>query len=491
VLDRVGVAAEQAAGQRDGQLVDAVARLVDRRDALDGQQRPEDLLAQDGRARVDVGDDDRRAVPPAAGALLGQAMGDHGPRGRRLLGVAGHALLRGALDDRPDLGAERVGRADLQDVDGARQALEQLVGDRLVDQDAGGCRALLARVVEGRADDGGDRVVEVGVAVDDHAVLAAHLDDGALELLLAGDDVARGADDLQADRPRAGERDRRHAWVAHQRGAGLAVALQQPDRLGRDAGVAQRLDEHEAAQRRLLGGLEDHRVAGRQRRGDHAGRDRDREVPRRDDRGHAARRVVQAVALAGDLEQRPAAAQCDRAPRVELQEVDGLADVGVGLGPRLARLAHAERRERGPALAHPRGGAREHRGALAGGQRGPVAVAVLGGADRRGDLQRCGDRRGGDDALGVGRVGGDEPVAVAALGPDPDRRRERQALVDPGQALEQLVPMGGPAQLEHGLVVERRKLGHGAASSSSSGFPAAWSARNDSLLVFSSRRRTR
>ena len=35
-------------------------------------------------------------------------------------------------------------------------------------------------------DDGGDDLVEVGVAVDDDAVLAAHLGDDALELALTG-----------------------------------------------------------------------------------------------------------------------------------------------------------------------------------------------------------------------------------------------------------------------------------------------------------------
>jgi hypothetical protein len=52
---------------------------------------------------------------------------------------------------------------------------EQRVGDRLVDEDARGRRALLAGVDEGARDDRGHGVVEVGVGVDDHAVLAAHL----------------------------------------------------------------------------------------------------------------------------------------------------------------------------------------------------------------------------------------------------------------------------------------------------------------------------
>ena len=50
-------------------------------------------------------------------------------------------------------------------------------------------------------------------------------------------------------------------------------------------------------------------VAGRQGGGGHPQRDRDREVPRRDDAGDAARQVAQVVALARDLEEGVAAVQ--------------------------------------------------------------------------------------------------------------------------------------------------------------------------------------
>ena len=78
--------------------------------------------------------------------------------------------------------------------------------------------------------------------------------------------------------------------------------------------------------------------------GGHPERDRDGEVPGRDHRDDAARRVAQLVALAGHLAAaaRPARAST-RPARVVLQEVDRLADVGVGLGPRLRALADLER----------------------------------------------------------------------------------------------------------------------------------------------------
>ena len=110
-------------------------------------------------------------------------------------------------------------------------------------------RALLAGVAEGRGDDRRDRVVEVGVGVDDDAVLAAHLGDHPLDVVLALRRLGGGADDLEPDRARAGERDQVHARVAHQRRAGLAEPGQQAERVGRHAGAVQRLDQHQRARR--------------------------------------------------------------------------------------------------------------------------------------------------------------------------------------------------------------------------------------------------
>ena len=72
-------------------------------------------------------------------------------------------------------------------------------------------------------------------------------------------------------------------------------------RPGRDAGRAQGLDQGERGRRRLLGGLQDDGVAGGEGGGGHPGRDREREVPRRDHRGDAAGHVAHRVALARRL----------------------------------------------------------------------------------------------------------------------------------------------------------------------------------------------
>ena len=119
------------------------------------------------------------------------------------------------------------GRPELQAGDGPRQPLDELVVHGLVDEHAGGRRALLSRVDERRSHDRRDRLVEVRVGVDDHAVLAAHLRHHALDVALAVRRLCGRPHDLEPDRAGAGEGDHVHARVANQRGADLAEAAQQ------------------------------------------------------------------------------------------------------------------------------------------------------------------------------------------------------------------------------------------------------------------------
>jgi len=76
----------------------------------------------------------------------------------------------------------------------AGDAGDEAVGDLADDVDALDPRAGLAGVGEAAPDRAGDGVVEVGVGADDHRVLAAELQDGALEQ--AGADLADHAADV-------------------------------------------------------------------------------------------------------------------------------------------------------------------------------------------------------------------------------------------------------------------------------------------------------
>ncbi len=163
----------------------------------------------------------------------------------------------------------------------------------------------------------------------------------------------------EPDGARARERDRVDAGMPHERLARVAEAGQQRDRAGRDARLAQRGRKRVAAGRGLLGRLQHHGVAGRERRGGHPAGDRDREVPRRDHRRDAASHVAHRVALTRHLQELVPAFELDRLTRVVLEEVDRLADVRVRLSPRLRAFAHLERGQVQPVAAQEVGGAHE------------------------------------------------------------------------------------------------------------------------------------
>ena len=298
-----------------------------------------------------------------------------------------------------------------------------------MDERAGGGGALLARVDEGGGHQRGDDLVEVGVGVHDHAVLAAHLGDHALEVLLAGADLRRLLDDLQADGARAGEGDRVHARVLDQRGADLALAGEQGDGVGGDAALAQRAEEHQRAAGRLLGGLEHDGVArwpARRRScpsGIASGKFQGEMT--RDD---AAGRVAHRVALAGDLQQRRALGDVDRAARRSTRG---------SRSPRTRRRRPpaTASRTRGRRARRPPAGARAATAAarssasraLLGGRLGPRPRRAGRGGQRAVDLVGRGGGGARHHALRVARVGGDDLLALAPVLADPHRHARAPA----------------------------------------------------------------
>ena len=192
----------------------------------------------------------------------------------------------------------------------------------------------------------------------------------------------------------------------------------------------------------------------------------------------------------GHLEQLAAPLELDRRAGVVLEEVDRLADVGVGLAPRLRALAHLKGGELEPPLSQPGGGAAQDFGTLGRGPRGPVPVPARGRLHGRGGVRLGRPPRLRHHSRGRARIGGFEPGVGPLRAPDQHGHAQRQPGVQLAQRLEQRVADGRPPQLEDRLVRERRQA-HGAASSSSSSAPSRQFCRNDSLEVFSSSRRTR
>ena len=87
--------------------------------------------------------------------------------------------------------------------------------------------------------------------------------------------------------------------------------------------------------RRLLGRLQDDRVARHEGGHGHAGGDRQGKVPRRNDHGHARAEVLGEVRLTGGVTV-PRLGQADHLASVKLAKVDGLGNVGIRFGPRFA-----------------------------------------------------------------------------------------------------------------------------------------------------------
>ena len=101
------------------------------------------------------------------------------------------------------------------------------------------------------------------------------------------------------------------------------------------AGLLEDLRQREHRQRRLLGGLDDHRAAGRDGRADLARAHRQREVPRRDRAGTGPTGCF-------IVSRRPAPVGADRVAALDAhrllgepaQELGGVGDLGLGLGQR-------------------------------------------------------------------------------------------------------------------------------------------------------------
>ena len=172
------------------------------------------------------------------------------------------------------------------------EAFDERLEDLLVHIDALDAAAALAGIEERAVDEVLDRVVELGVGQHIGRILAAELE------AERGEGAGRGALDRLAARDRAGEVDVVDLARADQLlGLGVAEhevleeALRQPGLVGRRLKAL-------ADEQRLRRVLQEHRVAGHQRREDRVDGGEVRIVPRRDDQHDAERLALHIAAEA-------------------------------------------------------------------------------------------------------------------------------------------------------------------------------------------------
>ena len=172
-----------------------------------------------------------------------------------------------------------------------REAVDECVVRASDDDDPTARGALLSGITERGRENARDGFVVIRVVIDDDGVLAAHFGDHALDSDYSGGRFCRPRRDELPDGARASERDGRDVSACSTRRAPTVSPApgKKVDRVFWNACLTKDPKHLVGTRRRLLGGLQDHRVSRDQRRRRHARQDRDRKVPRRDDRRGASR----------------------------------------------------------------------------------------------------------------------------------------------------------------------------------------------------------
>ncbi|MNV11210.1 hypothetical protein D3C71_1017670 [compost metagenome] len=306
---------------------------IERQDAHDGA---EDFLLHDLHAVFAIREHGGRHVgtlgqgafhqADAAGQQLGAfALADFNP--------AQHVVHVGRADQRAEVraGIERVADADARHPfqhSGFKRCLV-----RAMHEHARAVGAYLARAEEVGHDRDIGGALKAGIGQHDQRRLAAKFQRDALER------SGGHAHDLLAGVHTAGERHFRHARVARQPVTDFAAAAQyHVEHAVGHARLRVDLGQPQGRQRRDLGGLEHHGVAGGQGRGGLPHGNLDGIVPCADARNHAQRfaaRVEETGFAQGHLD----ALHRRRQPRVILDDVHTGGDVdGTGFGQRLAGI---------------------------------------------------------------------------------------------------------------------------------------------------------
>ena len=289
--------------------------------------------------------------------------------------------------------------ADFQGFGARDEFFDELVVDFLVHGDAAGGGAALAGGAEAAPDGAVDGEIEVGVVHDDDDVLAAHFQMALFERGRAG-----GADDA-AHFGGAGEADEVDIGMLQERRAGVGpVAENDVHDAARQAGFVENLHQIVGGERRIFGGLDDHRVAADQRGHRFPRRNRHREIPGRDQSRDADRRAHGHGEFVGQLGRSGLAEQAAAFAGHEVGHVDGFLHVAARFGEDFAHLAGHVAREFFLALHENLSGAEKNFGALGRGREAPFLEGALGGVDGLRDVFFGRRGKHADEFVGIGGI---------------------------------------------------------------------------------------
>ena len=196
-------------------------------------------------------------------------------------------------------------------------------------------------------------------------------------------------------------------------------ARDEVDDAGREAGLGHQLDEERRAVRRVGRRLEDDRVAGHEGRHRLPARDGHREVPGRDDPGHAERLADAHRPLVGELGRDRLAGHPATLAGHQVGDVDAFLDVAARLGEDLAHLAGHRPGQPFLVLGHERAEGVQDLAALGGRRPAPHREGGLGGLDGHRDVGLGPLLEPPDDVARVGRVAALERLAGGGVAPLP------------------------------------------------------------------------
>ena len=425
--------------------------------AQNRQDRPEDFLPGDPGGRLDVGDDEGTDVGPLVDQGANLDLGDNPPFRAGDPGVFPDSVAGAGVDHGPDGRVGVVGRADGKRMDGFGQSSDEGVVNTVKNDNARTGGTLLPRVAEGTLQDADDRLVKVGVVVHDQGVLASHLGDNTLDVVLTGLRLGGSTADFEANGARAGEGDQINPRMLDEGLADVSKAREQGQGSFGKPGLAEDFGQEPAHDRRPLARFQHNGIAGHERGDGHAAGDRQREVPRRDHHRDSARQVLGRVGLAGHIAM-ARLRQAEHLTGVILTEIDRLGDVGVGLAPGFGALIDLPRGQLGSSLPHDLGRSDKHGRAGLGRGRRPGGEGPSRRLDGQGRVSRIGPGEPTDDAREVARIGRVEGLGrIESRAGEVDRIRPPEPSEHEAQGVSHREANGPSTEVAERLIPKRRQ----------------------------------